>query len=139
MSDQTEAVAPPPLAPGSLREKILTANDLKSEMFTSKAWGVTVRVRGMTRERRAELTKDYSDEAGKLDTVKFAPALLIETMIDPLNDSPIFTEADRDALNKKSWQGIEEAIAVALRVCGFTDEVVEKNSERTASSEAASV
>lgn len=111
----------------SIREKILNANDRRSEEFTSKAWGCTVKVRSISEAERRSLVAECSDEKGVIDNAKFAPALIIATFVDPLNDAPVFEKADRDALAAKDAQSIEEAVAVAMRVCGFTSEATEKN------------
>lgn len=128
-----------------LRERILNAEDLASEILTHAdipLWldeEETLLVQGTTEAVRRKLVKDCSGEDGELDLAKFTPALLIETMKDPITKKPIFSPADRDALAAKSSVVVDRVAAVAMRVCGFNRSVTEKNSEsRTDDSETAS-
>lgn len=128
-----------------LRERILNAEDLGSEVMTQSdlpEWleeGESVLVQSITEAVRRKLIADCSVEDGELDLAKFTPALLIETLADPITKKPIFSAADRDAVAAKSSVVVDRVAAVAMRVCGFNRAVTEKNSASgTGDSETAS-
>lgn len=115
----------------SIRETILSAKTRRFEMFKSKYWDAEVKVESVSEGVRRALVKDCSDEKGEIDYAKFSPALIIECFKDPLNGAAIFEKADRDAILELDAQAVEEAVAVCMRVCGFSASETEKNSERT--------
>lgn len=119
-----------------LRESILNSKDRVGEILTHEdipEWleeGQTVKVQSISEATRRKLLKDCSDAEGNLDLEKFTPALLIETLVDPLNGQPVFSAADRDAVAAKSSIVVDRVGKVAMEVCGFADKaVMEKNSE----------
>ncbi len=113
-----------------LREKILNAKDFRSETFTSERWDITAEVRSITQGERIQLLKDTKDEAGEMDNAKFGPAIIIATFRDPESGDLIFSKTDRDALLEKDLDSFDEALSVALRVCGFA-----KNDKEQAAAE----
>jgi hypothetical protein len=133
----------------SIRESILNAQDINSEPFTSKYWKdsngkfVTVKIRGITQARRRELVKDCTEtetvllngeavEKARVDNNKLTTALIIECTLDPVDDKPVLSREDRDALLQKSAVAYEELANAVMVVCGFQEPAVtEKNSERT--------
>lgn len=129
-----------------LREKILNAKDLGGETLTHKdlpEWleeDESLLVQSITEATRRQLLRDCALEDGTTDEGKFTPALLIETLCDPVTKETIFARTDRDALAGKSVVVIERVLKVALRVCGFTQpEVAEGNSGPMQDSATASV
>jgi hypothetical protein len=118
----------------SLREMALSAQDASWEMVEVPEWkGAKFKVRSISAATKAQLLKDSKDEAGVLDSAKFYPQLLIATLVDPLNEQLVFQPTDRDVLNSRNAGVIERLCKVAARVCGLSDEGMEKNSGATGS------
>lgn len=118
----------------NLREQILTASDNYSEVMEVAEWGgAKIKIRSISGADKAALLKDSKNEKGEMDPAKFYPMLLIAAVVDPINGTPVFEPADRDALFAKRASTLEKVAKVAARVCGFTDEGMEGNSAATAS------
>ncbi|MBV9772646.1 MAG: hypothetical protein JO040_01770 [Gemmatimonadetes bacterium] len=120
----------------SIRERILAAQDLRSETVTIPEWDVTVEVRGLTGTQRARLMKSGFDASGTVDFERLYPELVIASTFDPATGEAVFGEADRDALNGKSGSALERLAQAAMRVSGLSPDATaaaEKNSEATPS------
>lgn len=105
----------------NLREKILTAQDIKKELVTVEEWGVQVEVRGLKGSERARLMQDSVDaKTGSVDFVKLYPDLVIASTYDPETGEKVFEPTDRDALNEKSGAALEKIAQVAMRLSGLT-------------------
>lgn len=122
-----------------LREKFLNAKPTKSEILEYPEIGLKVKVRGLSYQARTTLLKDAMISDTQLDMVKMVPRAIIATFTDPLNDQPIFTEADNDVILSLDDSVIEKARAVIWRVLGLSPEDVEKNSDKTKASAPSSV
>ena len=109
----------------SLRDTILTANDLDESIEDVPEWGVKVTMRGMTAKQRIELVDRAPKDKGYMYS-----DILIELAHDPETGDQIFEKADREALSGKSG-GVQERLAlVALTLSGVStddaeDEVAE--------------
>jgi hypothetical protein len=125
-----------------LRAKILGARDIKTERISIPDWDVEVEIRGMTGEMRsrvvASATVREKDEDGatitRQDQAILYPLLLIATVFDPDTGTPVFSDADRDAINGKSAGVLEDVALVACRLSGITPDAIKairKNSEAT--------
>lgn len=133
-----------------LRDKILSVSDIKTERLEIPDWGVEVEVRGLTGAGRARInaasTVRHVDDAGATSLVKdeaiLYPLLIIASVFDPATGTPVFGEADRDAIGGKS-AGVLEDVAMAIcRLSGITADavtVIRKNSETTPSADSPSV
>lgn len=129
----------------SLRDSILSAQDITTQPFTSSFWKdsqgkfVALLVRGISQERRRQLVKDCTatvwNEGEKTETVdndKLAIAVIIECVLDPSTETPVFQPEDRDAILRKSAPAVEELAGAVMNATGFgSPRVTEKNSERT--------
>lgn len=118
------------------REKILNAQDIKSEVITVAEWGVDVEVRGLTLDQRAKVIEGARNEDGTQNDTKVHVPLVIATAHDPETKQPIFTAADRDALGSKSAQAVDQVASVALRLSGMSQpeqETIRKNFSGTPS------
>lgn len=113
----------------SLRDQILAAKDIESELVEVPQWGVTVEVRGMTGRQRALVLKESVDAKGKVDLQKLYPWLVIMSTFDPETSSPVFLAGDFDAVAEKSGAALEVIAQVAMRLSGFNAEDISKNSE----------
>lgn len=116
----------------SLRERILSASDIRRETVQVPEWGVAVEVRGLTGAQRAKLMKNGFDARGTADFEKLYPELLIVSSFDPQTGEPVFTEADRDALNAKSGSALERVAQAAMRLSGLSPEAAEQAEKNSA-------
>ena len=134
----------------ALRDKILNAKDIKSEVVHIDEWDADVQVRGLTGAERADLiakatVKETDDKgeviASSVDQLVLLPLLIIATTTDPADGEQLFSDADRDALNDKSSSAIDKVSSVALRLSGMTKEqekAIAKNSGATDTAASAS-
>lgn len=102
----------------SLRERILSAQDIQSERVHVPEWDVEVEVRSMTGAQRARVLQGATVD-GEVDLERLYPILLIETVYDPETGEPVFEAADRDALNAKNSGALERIAKVAMRLSGI--------------------
>lgn len=105
----------------NLRDKILNADDIKTEEVTVQEWGVNVKVKGMTGKSRSNLLEVCVDKDGNMDFEKLYPLLLIGTVYDPESDEKVFEAADHDALNEKSGGALEKVAKVAMKLSGLDE------------------
>lgn len=115
----------------SIRDKILAAQDIKSEQLYVSDWDVTLEVRGMTGQQRgAFLTEVIDAKTGKMDFAKMYPQLVIMTVFDPETGDAVFKGGDLDAIAGKSGAVLEQIAQVAQRLSGLNPEATgeaEKN------------
>lgn len=119
----------------TLREKILSSDNLPKEQVTLKGYGdAVVEVRGLTTGQRLRLVKGATVD-GEVDMVKLMPELVIATTYDPADGTPVFTAADREAVEGTSALALDELFTAALRINGFdATEKIAKNSETSPTS-----
>ena len=107
-----------------LRQTILEADDIESEIVEVPEWGIKVEVRGMTSKERAKLLK-VSAKGGEVDMVTWFPDLIIATIYDPETGEKVFEPADRDAINAKSGAAISAISDISARLSGLGESDVE--------------
>jgi hypothetical protein len=134
---------------GSLRERILSAKDIKSEVFHVAEWGEDVKLVGLTAGQRlrvikrstvTEMNADGKSES-KQDQALLYPLLIIESAHDPATGEKLFTDGDIDTINARSAGTIEDLAMAVCRLSGMTADahrVVSKNSAPTPSAATAS-
>lgn len=115
----------------SLTQSILESADLQEELLTVPEWAATILLRGLMcdqLERAREGARKKRD--GGIDSGLFGVLLVIESACDPETKKPLFEQAHRDALLKKSAAVIDRVATVILRVSGVdakAKEDAEKN------------
>lgn len=115
----------------SLREKILNAADIQSEIIEIPEWGVKLEIKSLTGKKRAQLMTAAMDSKGQMDFEKLYPDLVIASTYDPKTHVSVFEKTDRDMLNEKNGGALEKISKVALRLSGLEPDSVdnaEKNS-----------
>lgn len=101
----------------SLREKILAADDIQSEMVEVPEWGCIVEVRGMNGADRSRILEAAaSSEDGKIGVGNMYVETVIASAYDPETGVRIFTAADKDALMSKSASAIDRIATVGMRL-----------------------
>ena len=104
----------------SLRDKILAAQDIPSEVVTIPEWGVDVLVRGMSAGDRITLMQNAFDQTTQQVNMSIVyPDVVVACAFDPDSTEPIFTEADKAAILAKSSAAVERLANVGLRLSGI--------------------
>lgn len=125
----------------SLRDKILNADDITSEIIDIPAWGVQVEVRSMDGRSRTRLLKMASDAEGNIDMEVVYPEMILLCAFDPETGERIFEESDRDAVLSKSAGPVELLALAAMRVSGMSSDAMDeagKDSSSTGNDDSAS-
>jgi hypothetical protein len=115
----------------SIRDKILQANDLKTEQVRVDEWDVTLTIRTLSGKERdafeASMVKISKTGQAKQDIANIRARLVALVVIDPDdNNLPVFTEADIPELGGKSALALDKVFSAAQRLNGFTKEDVEE-------------
>jgi hypothetical protein len=103
-----------------LRDKILAAQDIPSEVVSIPEWGVDILVRGMSAGDRITLMQNAFDQATQQVNMSIVyPDVVVACAFDPTSTEPIFTPADKDAILAKSSAAVERLANVGLRLSGI--------------------
>jgi hypothetical protein len=119
----------------SLRDQILNADDIDSELVEIPAWGVTVEVRSMDGRARTRLLKMTTSGDGEVDMEKVFPEMVILCSHDPETGERIFTEDDRDAILAKAAGPVELLALAAMRVSGMSGTAIDEAGNDSSSTE----
>ncbi len=118
--------------PAATREGILGSTDLKTEAVEVPDWGCTVNVHTLTgnerdawEERCVKARDGKKDKGGKLD-LRLLKAKLVIASVRNDDGSPLFSENDAEALNKKSAKCISDLSEVCQRLSGLSDKEAEE-------------
>lgn len=105
------------------REAILNVSDIKTEEVPVPEWGGVVLVKGLTGEQRNDYEMSLIQGKGKNRDVnmKNAVAKLVGLSIVDEDGKRIFTDADVEALGKKSGAALSRVQAVASKLSGLSD------------------
>jgi hypothetical protein len=110
----------------SLRDRILSANDIQKDLIHVDAWDVDVEVRTMTAIERARLIAVCTTEAGSVDMEKMYPLLVIAGVYDPESGAPVFTHEDVDSLQEKSAGAIEFIAQKVMEASGMKEKAIDE-------------
>jgi muramidase (phage lysozyme) len=104
----------------SLRDKILAADDIPSEIVTIDEWDVDLLVRGMSAGGRITLMQNaYDQTTGQVNMAAVYPDVVVSCVFDPESKDAVFSETDKTALMDKASGAIEQIANVALRLSGI--------------------
>jgi hypothetical protein len=107
----------------SLREKILSIQDIKTEELFIEEWDSTVQVKGLSgRQRGIYLQGVIDPKSGKMKFAAMYPLLVLMSTYDPETEKPLFEEGDIDAIAEKSGSALEKIAQVAQRLSGLSPE-----------------
>jgi len=104
---------------GDMRAHIFSVPDIKEEIVEVPEWGVKILVRGMKAGDRSRVMQSALNPDGTPNLVKMYPDLVIASAFHPTENMPIFTPADRDALNEKAGGVLERLALAATRLSGL--------------------
>ena len=114
----------------SLRDDILSFDDLESKVIKIKEWNNTkIKVKSLSAEKRYNLINSCMT-GDKVDTMKLYVHTAIACAFDPETEEQIFTTNDFDLLKTKASSAIEKIITVANELNGIGEgeiKVAEKN------------
>jgi hypothetical protein len=102
------------------RDKILQANDLKSEVVNVPEWGGEVTVRTLTGDEKDAYVMSLYGK-GKKEIRNIRAGLLARAIVGE-DGKRLFTDADVLALGAKSAAAIDRVYAVASRLNAMTKE-----------------
>lgn len=106
------------------REAILGADDLKREPVEVPEWGGTVYIAMMTGAARDAWEQSLVDGKGGTNTANIRARLVAACAVDEAG-SRLFTEADAEALGRKSSIALERCAKVAQRLNALSSADVE--------------
>ncbi len=105
----------------SLRDQILSSNDIPKELVKVKEWNVSIEVRGMTGAERTRIL-DLAQGDGGMNLQMVYPEIVISTAFDAETGEKIFSPEDRTALLSKSANALDALATVGMRLSGFLAE-----------------
>jgi len=104
----------------NLRDKILAAEDIPSELVEIPEWGVELLVKGMTAGDRLMLMQNaYDQVTQQVNMAIVYPDVVVACAYDPENGELIFSDSDKSELMKKASAAIERLAGVGLRLSGI--------------------
>lgn len=109
----------------SLRDQILTADDIGRQTIQVEQWGVELEVRTLSAVQRSRMLKTCSLPDGSVDLDRLYPMLIIATVFDPETGDQVFTPDDMLALQEKSAASIESVAQKAMEMSGMTAKAVD--------------
>ena len=111
----------------SLRDQILSVDDIQIKMVEVPEWGVTVEVRGMNGADRQKILDTAAAEEGEGVTVggMFIDVILA-TAYDPESGERLFTEDDKGPLLTKNAQALDRLATAGFSLSGMTADAVDE-------------
>jgi len=126
----------------NLRETILAADDIPQREVFVPNWDVTILVKGLSAGERIELTQAAVDQAtGNVNLSTVYPDIVVSCCFDPETGLPVFTEADKSDIMKKSSKAIELLASAGLELSGIGEDSADvsgKDSSSTLSDDSSS-
>ena len=113
----------------TLREKILSAKDLTTEIIEVPEWGCKIGMRCLTSRQRGDVL-NLTDDDGVVDQGLFNAHVLVKSAYNPEDNTPLFELADVEALGGKNGEVMETLAQKALKLSGVSAKAVktaEKN------------
>lgn len=110
------------------REQILKADDIRTEEVYVELWGGWVCVTAMTGIERDAFEKEIVKFKGKQTITKdnIRARLVAKTIVDPEGGVTLFTNADIEALGKKSAYALDLLFDVASRLSKVSDDDIDE-------------
>jgi len=111
------------------RDDILGADDLPVQEVEVPEWGGVVNVRSMTGYERDQFETSLTNGKDKSVNLKNIRARLVCLTVVDDNGERLFTDADVDALGRKSAAALDRVFAEAQILNGLRDKDVEELAE----------
>lgn len=102
------------------REAILAAQDIVEETFEVAEWGGSLKIRGLSKARQAEMRRaaTVNDE---VDEERLEVLMFIHGVVEP-----VFTTEDYEALRGKAAGAMDRVLKRILRASAIGSEAVKK-------------
>jgi hypothetical protein len=112
----------------SIKELILSSQDIQAETVEVPEWGCKVVLRGLTGRQRDQFEEACRRVEGRkvevdLDNVR--AKLLVRCMFDD-SGARVFADDDADALGNKSGKVLARLVPIAQRLSGLSDDDVKE-------------
>ena len=111
----------------TLRDQILTSEDITAEEIPIPEWGgAVIEIRTMTAAKRTEFMGQAVDmETGRFNFGRLYSSIVIASTYDPETGELIFTENDEQALSEKNGAVMERIAQKAMEMSGLDDKSVD--------------
>lgn len=106
----------------SIRDRIIKADDLGSEIVSIPEWDVKIEVRAQTVDQQFDLLDRVRKPDGEIDTKLLSIETILVTCYDPDTGEPVFEAADRDMLRGKSSRAFQRLFSAANKAAGLETE-----------------
>lgn len=103
----------------SLRDRILSADDIGKEILRVPQWDLDVEVRTLSAIQRSRMIANATLPDGSIDLDKLYPMLIIATVFDPETGAKVFDAEDMPLLQEKSASSIEFIAQKAMQMSGM--------------------
>jgi hypothetical protein len=121
----------------SIRDKIIKADDLGSEIVSIPEWDVKIEVRAKTVSEQYDLIERCRKPDGEINSELLAVETVLTTSYDPDTGTKVFDPADRDMLRGKNSSAFQILLAAANTAAGLdTQETVVADLDETPPAEA---
>ena len=117
----------------SLRDSILSINDIASELLEVPEWDCTIEVRAMDGATRATLLKQFGGETTN-SYESIYPNMVIIGCYDPETNARIFTDNDAPLLLTKSAGVLERVAKKVMEVSGMGEKAVDEAGKSSSAS-----
>lgn len=117
----------------SLRDQIFASDTTEIEIVDVPEWGLKVGVRALSLAEQTQFLQAVRKRTGspqesyRIDKEKYAPQLIIRTVVDPDTEKPVFEAADAQQIAAMSAKAVSRVVKVASKLAGLGgDEQVEE-------------
>jgi hypothetical protein len=100
----------------NLRDKILAANDIQTELVEVPEWDTIVEVRGMSGHDRARILQAAADSEGSISIGRLYAETVIAATYDPDTGERVFRDEDMDVLLSKAAAPMDRLASVGMRL-----------------------
>lgn len=105
----------------SLKDQILTSDDITTEHVDVPEWGVTVELRSLDVDSFTAIQRASTNHKGDADLRQVYLSMLVAGVYDPETGQPVFSDADKPALAQKSMKVTERLVSSLNRLSGMGD------------------
>lgn len=109
----------------SLRDRILSSQDIKSNIVHVEAWEVDIDIRTITAVERSRLVASCTKEDGNIDMEKMYPMLIVSAVFDPETGEKVFSAEDMELIQNKSASAVEFVAQKVMELSGMTPKAVD--------------
>lgn len=109
----------------SLRDRIISSKDIKSNITHVEAWDCDIDIRTITAVERSRLVATCTKEDGNIDMEKMYPLLIIAAVYDPETSEKVFEQEDMEMIQNKSAAAVEFVAQEVMKLSGMMPKAVD--------------